>query len=122
MRSRAGYLDRLFRRLRLLERIGAVLPAAERDSIGGLWRRCIVSNRACHDLADLHVKPSGARTVFRRAANAQGRNIAFNIGEVNVTYVGAPFLQFGLPIRLQGFCACAVAHAPINVMNDRGHI
>jgi hypothetical protein len=55
----------------------------------------------------------GLGQYFAVAANAQGRNIAFNIGEVNVTYVGAPFLQFGLPNTLAGLlrlCSRACAN------------
>lgn len=33
---------------------------------------------------------------FADSANPQGRNIAFDIGEVNLTYAATPFLQLGL--------------------------
>jgi len=90
--------DRLFRRLRVLQRIGAVLAVAERGSIEGLWCWHIVCIRACHDCADLHAQPSGAQPVFRQCPEPARPKHRVDIGEANATYAATPFLQSAWPI------------------------
>lgn len=85
-------LDRPFRRLRVLQRIGSCRARKHK----GLWRGRIVCIRACHDCADLHAQPSGAQPVFRRRPEPTRPKRRVDIGEANATYAATAFLQSGL--------------------------